>query len=303
MGPGAFAGPPGGRGGYQGRGGFGGGFQPHGFGGNFGHQGGAPPGQGRHLFIKGVSISSFKIGKKIDSNFSFSSHSFLLLLDGKILKTYLELLGMSFELIPRLDLMEIQPAWELLSSNQLKKLKMLSVRYLIFLIHIRKPTHASSFLLAMYNGFEFQGNLLEVKEDRFAGGFGGGRGGFGGFQPRGGYQGGFQQRGGFQGGFNAGRSFGQDVYADYSGPNAGGAGGDPNAGGFQQQQQQGGFHQGGGYQGRGGFGGGAPYAPRGFNASYAGSVPGVGVPPSTQIFVKNVSAFLFPQFAMILLTC
>jgi len=61
-----------------------------------------------------------------------------------------------------------------------------------------------------FNGYEWQGRLLEVREDRFAaanrGGFGGGfggRGGFGGsFPPRGGFGGG---RGGFGGGYGGGR--------------------------------------------------------------------------------------------------
>lgn len=121
----------------------------------------------------------------------------------------------------------------------------------------------------MYNGFEFQGNILEVREDRSGPPGGGGRGGFGGgFGGRGGFQGGFPARGGFQGGFGGHQQFAPDQFA--------GQGGDQFAGGFQ-----GGFAG-----GRGGFG--AQFAPRGFNASYAGSVPGVVVPPSTQIFVKNV---------------
>lgn len=73
--------------------------------------------------------------------------------------------------------------------------------------------------IAQFNGYDWQGRLLEVREDRFAGnvppmGFGGGRGGFG--PPRGGF-GGFPGRGGFA----------------------------PGRGGF-----------GGGFMGRGGFGGG-----------------------------------------------
>lgn len=64
--------------------------------------------------------------------------------------------------------------------------------------------------IQQFNGFEWQGRPLEVREDRFAyqggggfggrGGFGGGRGGFGGggFGGRGGFGGG---RGGFGGGF------------------------------------------------------------------------------------------------------
>ena len=131
----------------------------------------------------------------------------------------------------------------------------------------------------MYNGFEFQGNILEVREDRVApGAGGGGRGGFGGgFQGRGGYQG----RGGFGGGFGGhqgfagGRPFTQDMYAGFNGEPGG-------PGGF-------GGH-GGGFGGRGGFGGGGRGGfPGGFNAAYMGSHPGVAIAPSTQIFVKNVS--------------
>jgi RNA recognition motif-containing protein len=69
--------------------------------------------------------------------------------------------------------------------------------------------------IAQFNGHDWQGRQLEVREDRFAAtggsGFGGGMGGRGGFQGgRGGFQGpgfgggrgGFQGgRGGFQGGF------------------------------------------------------------------------------------------------------
>ena len=69
--------------------------------------------------------------------------------------------------------------------------------------------------ITQFNGYEWQGRNLEVREDRFAGpaggfggrgGFGGGfggRGGFGargGFGGRGGYGGGFGGRGGFAGG-------------------------------------------------------------------------------------------------------
>ncbi|PBP16848.1 RNA-binding domain-containing protein [Diplocarpon rosae] len=66
--------------------------------------------------------------------------------------------------------------------------------------------------IQQFNGYDWQGRPLEVREDRFAGsgpgfggrgGFGGGRGGFGGgFPARGGP--GFGARGGFGGGFGAG---------------------------------------------------------------------------------------------------
>ncbi|KAL8774956.1 MAG: hypothetical protein Q9209_000435 [Squamulea sp. 1 TL-2023] len=64
--------------------------------------------------------------------------------------------------------------------------------------------------IAQFNGYDWQGRMLEVREDRFAGapgGFVGGRGGYGmgarggGFAARGGYGG----RGGFGGGFGGGR--------------------------------------------------------------------------------------------------
>ncbi|PHH53721.1 putative RNA-binding protein [Ceratocystis fimbriata CBS 114723] len=70
--------------------------------------------------------------------------------------------------------------------------------------------------IQQFNGYEWQGRIIEVREDRYAGnnmgfggrgGFQGGRGGFnnfgpprGGFMSRGGFGGGFSGRGGFQGG-------------------------------------------------------------------------------------------------------
>lgn len=77
--------------------------------------------------------------------------------------------------------------------------------------------------IAQFNGYDWQGRPLEVREDRFAGGgpgFGGrgggfgGRGGFGGGPGFGG-RGGFAGRGGFGGGFRGG----------YGGPPAFGGGG------------------------------------------------------------------------------
>ncbi|KAJ6162941.1 hypothetical protein N7497_002920 [Penicillium chrysogenum] len=70
--------------------------------------------------------------------------------------------------------------------------------------------------IAQFNGYDWQGRALEVREDRFAGGgpgFGG-RGGFGGgFGGRGGFggpmgRGGFAGRGGFGGGFPGRGGFG-----------------------------------------------------------------------------------------------
>ncbi|KAJ2899937.1 hypothetical protein MKZ38_002736 [Zalerion maritima] len=89
--------------------------------------------------------------------------------------------------------------------------------------------------IQQFNGYDWQGRILEVREDRFAGsgmgfggpgrgGFGGGRGGFGGGFGRGGFGGG---RGGFYGGgAPRGGGFG-------GGPSGGGpSGGGPPAGGF-----------------------------------------------------------------------
>jgi len=73
-------------------------------------------------------------------------------------------------------------------------------------------------------------------------------------------------RGGFRGGFGGGggeRSFNQDVYADYSGPD---------------QQMAGGFAGGGAPTGPAAFGGGAGF---GGGADYQ-------VEPSQQIMVRNV---------------
>lgn len=105
--------------------------------------------------------------------------------------------------------------------------------------------------IQMYNGFDWNGRVIEVREDRFAGGGYGGGGGFGG---RGGYGGGY---GG--GGYGGGR---------------GGFGG------------RGGY--GGGFGGRGGYGGpGFGGAPGGYAAAQQQLPP---ADPSMQIFVKNVSA-------------
>ncbi|KAL0939437.1 RNP domain-containing protein [Colletotrichum truncatum] len=114
--------------------------------------------------------------------------------------------------------------------------------------------------IQQFNGYDWQGRLLEVREDRFAGAGGpmgfGGRGGFGGM------------RGGFGGGGGYGR---------------GGFGG--GRGGF-----------GGGGYGRGGFGGGGGGG-GGFDAGNAPSVPPnpftdfatAGTDRSETIYVRNVS--------------
>ncbi|PNH26648.1 hypothetical protein VD0002_g5195 [Verticillium dahliae] len=84
--------------------------------------------------------------------------------------------------------------------------------------------------IEQFNGYDWQGRLLEVREDRFAGagpmGFGG-RGGFGGGM-RGGFGGGFGGRGGFggpRGGFGGGFGGGRGGFG--GGFSAGGAPGGP----------------------------------------------------------------------------
>ncbi|SPJ78963.1 related to Gbp2p [Fusarium torulosum] len=91
--------------------------------------------------------------------------------------------------------------------------------------------------IQQFNGYDWQGRVIEVREDRYAGGGPGmGFGGRGGFGGGGGMRGGFGQQFGGRGGFGGGR------------------------GGF-----------GGGFGGRGGFGGGAPAGP-GFEPP-ASSIP------------------------------
>jgi hypothetical protein len=120
--------------------------------------------------------------------------------------------------------------------------------------------------IQQFNGYDWQGRNLEVREDRFAGagpprggGFGGGFGGRGGFAGgRGGFGGGFGGgRGGFGGGFGGGR---------------------------------------GGYAGGGGYGG-APPAAGGFEGAAASPLPPNpftdfatgGGERSSSIYVRNVS--------------
>ena len=136
----------------------------------------------------------------------------------------------------------------------------------------------------MYNGFDWYGRILEVREDRYAGLTGPGfRGGFRG-GPRGGMRGlrggPFGGRGGFRGGFmggtgpgaGGGRDFNQDIYADYSGPD-GGAPNVPNAAPAARA-----IPTGPGAMADQGFGQ--------FNSPYA---PGYIEPePSQQIMVRNL---------------
>ncbi|KAL9071822.1 MAG: hypothetical protein Q9161_003922 [Pseudevernia consocians] len=75
-----------------------------------------------------------------------------------------------------------------------------------------------------FNGYDWQGRMLEVREDRFAGPPGGGypgRGGFGGGVGRGGFRGGFGGgRGGFGGGYGGRGGYGGGG-GGYGGPPAG----------------------------------------------------------------------------------
>ncbi|KAI0782047.1 RNA-binding domain-containing protein [Abortiporus biennis] len=121
--------------------------------------------------------------------------------------------------------------------------------------------------ISMYNGYDWYGRVLEVREDRYAGLSGPGsyrgsirgglRGGLrGGGLRGGGFRGGF--RGGFGGQAGAGRDFSsQDLYADYSGPDQGGAAGAGNLG---------------------------------YSAGYGGAYGGAGFEPdpSQQIMVRNL---------------
>ncbi|ORX37631.1 hypothetical protein BD324DRAFT_578776 [Kockovaella imperatae] len=112
--------------------------------------------------------------------------------------------------------------------------------------------------IEMFHGFDWFGNILEVREDRFAGGPFRGRGGMGmrgGFGMGRGFAGGM--RGGFRGGYGGGgygmgggggygmgmgrggggmgagggRNFSNDLYADYNGPEGGAANGNGAGGG------------------------------------------------------------------------
>lgn len=128
--------------------------------------------------------------------------------------------------------------------------------------------------IQQFNGYDWQGRVIEVREDRYAGGgpgmgFGG-RGGFGGGGMRGGFGQGFGGRGGFGGG-------------------------------------RGGF--GGGFGGRGGFGGGAPAGP-GFEPP-ASSIPPnpftdfatAGTDRGEIIYVRNVRLCpVFPNIMCLLTT-
>lgn len=127
--------------------------------------------------------------------------------------------------------------------------------------------------IQQFNGYDWQGRLLEVREDRYAGA--------GGFGPRGGFGGGFGGRGGFGGGYG-----GRGAYGGGFGGRGGFGGGYGGRGGF-----------GGGFGGRGGYGGpqGGPHGPSAPAANLPPPNPFVdgatsGGPESTTIFVRNVSA-------------
>lgn len=129
-------------------------------------------------------------------------------------------------------------------------------------------------VLGMFNGYEFDGGRLEVREDKFfhinqaRNGQGSSRGGFVRGAARGGYH-----------GAAGGRST-DNLYGDYAGPGA--------RDGHNDRFDDGGY---GGS--RGGFGDRAP--PRGPGGGRFGNGPPPNAhipfeaPPSTQIFVKNVS--------------
>lgn len=115
--------------------------------------------------------------------------------------------------------------------------------------------------IAQFNGYNWQGRVLEVREDRFAGsGPGFGRGGYGG-----GFGGG---RGGYGGGYGRGGGFGQGGYGGGRGGYGGGYGGG----------------RGGGYAGAGGYGAGAPASqPNPFTDFVT-----AGTEPSPIIYVRNL---------------
>ncbi|EMC95602.1 hypothetical protein BAUCODRAFT_576806 [Baudoinia panamericana UAMH 10762] len=144
--------------------------------------------------------------------------------------------------------------------------------------------------IQQFNGYDWQGCILEVHEDRFANSGPPGRGGFGG-GFRGGYGGGFGGRGGYgQGGFGGG--YGGGGYGGRGGF-GGGYGGRGGGGGFR-----GGYGGGGGFQGgtHAGGAGGASGA-GGAGAAAGGEAPPPnpfvdfstsGGPESDTIYVRNL---------------
>ncbi|KAM6478931.1 RNA-binding domain-containing protein [Trichoderma sp. SZMC 28011] len=95
------------------------------------------------------------------------------------------------------------------------------------IVVFESPDDARS-AIQQFNGYDWQGRMLEVREDRFAGGGGmgfGGRGGYGGGM-RGGFGGGFGGRGSFggRGGFGGGFG-GRGGFGGAGGPGVGAGGG------------------------------------------------------------------------------
>ena len=139
--------------------------------------------------------------------------------------------------------------------------------------------------IQQFNGYEFNGRHIDVREDRFAGApprqsFGGGYGG-GGF-GRGGYGSGGYGGGGFRGGYGrggyGGGGFGRGGYGGggygSGGYGSGGYGGGGGGGGYSD----------GGYGGGGGAHSHAPVPPNEFTDTAS-----AGGEPSSTIFVSNVS--------------
>ncbi|TDL22750.1 RNA-binding domain-containing protein [Rickenella mellea] len=130
--------------------------------------------------------------------------------------------------------------------------------------------------ISMYNGFDWYGRTLEVREDRYAGLSGPGSFRGGGLRGRGGFRGGLRGsgfRGGFRGGYagggaDSGRAFNNDLYADYSGPD----------------QQAGSGLRMDGYQG----GAGAGFGAAGAAAPFGGGAAAYEPEPSQQIMVRNL---------------
>jgi len=134
-----------------------------------------------------------------------------------------------------------------------------------------------------FNGVDWHGRILEVREDRFAGSVqSGGRGGFGFGGGRGSFGGGFGGRGSFggRGGFGGGRGgFG----GGYGGGGGGGGGYHGSAAGSSGPGSHGGFDQ-------GGFNNNAPPAqPNPFTDFATG-----GGDPGPLIHVRNVSVMAYP---------
>ncbi|GAA5861935.1 hypothetical protein JCM3774_001357 [Rhodotorula dairenensis] len=206
MGPGAYAGAPGGRGGFGGGPGGRGGYGVAGM-------GGPVAGSGRHLYITGLP---YTVG--------WQDLKDLFRAAGQIIRA------------------DVKMSPEGIHSGTG------TVVY--------ETAADAQNAIAMYNGFEFQGSVLEVREDRFPStGGGGGRGGFGGGAGRGGFGGGFGGRGAYGGAGAA--AFGADAFG---------------AGAY-------------GFAGASAFG--IPSGPGAFGGMPVGPAASV-LPPSNQIYVRNL---------------